>query len=70
MFFKVYRVGKKISDRIFPSFVSSSPYEIIWKHNITVAKLDYETNGDYKITLLNKDGERATQQFSILKAKC
>ncbi len=60
----------KSSAELFASFVSSSPYEIIWQHSVIVARLDYAMNGEYHVKITNEDGERAVQKFSILKAKC
>ena len=67
--FEVTRIGKSISDRVFTSFLSHSPYEIVWKHNIRVSKLDYDTNGPYVIKIRNEDGDTAEQTFTIKKAK-
>lgn len=67
--FKVNRIDKKNSDVFFAPFVSNSPYDIIWKHSIRVPRLGYEENGVYEIEVLNEDGEKTTQRFTLLKAK-
>lgn len=54
---------------MFTSFVSSSPYEIIWKHSIGLVRLDYRMNGVYRIQVANADGERASRLFTIHKAR-
>lgn len=68
--FEVSRKGHEISDRTFATFVSNSPYEIIWKQRIRVSRLHYDVNGLYQIKVANLDGESATQQFLLQKAKC
>ena len=66
--FKVDGMARHKSAKMFTSFVSSSPYEIVWKHGIQLAKLTDEMNGVYRIRVVNKDKERASQDFVIHKA--
>ena len=66
--FRVDGVSAPKTAEMFTSYVSSSPYEIIWRHNIRLARLNTGMNGVYQIRVVNKDGERANQIFTIHKA--
>ena len=55
---------------VLPSFVSNSPYEIVWRHSIRVPMPDLRANGVYQIEVVNRDRELATQRFKIHKADC
>lgn len=66
--FEVDGVSKHKSAEMFTSYVSSSPYEIVWKHSVSLARLDHRMNGVYRVEIANEDGERATQFFTIHKA--
>lgn len=68
--FEVTQDGKSVSDRVITSFLSNSPFDIVWRHTIRLPSLNYRMNGAYMIKVKNEDGQTATQQFSILKAKC
>lgn len=58
------------STPVFPSFVSNSPYEIVWRHNIRVPMPDLSANGVYEIEVVNQEREVASQTFRIHKAEC
>lgn len=67
--FEVSGLSQHKPATMFTSFVSNSPYEIVWLHSISVEQLDYQANGAYRITVINDDQEASTQQFTIHKAK-
>ena len=69
--FRVTEVNRdKYPSKISIVFISSSPYDIVSKHNVSLSWLNYKTSGTYKINIVNKENESATQEFIILKAKC
>ncbi len=68
--FKMTRVPNiSLPDTIFVSSVSNSPYEIIWTYNITLALVDYSTNGVYEILVINVDMETTIQKITIVKTE-
>lgn len=67
--FTVTSVSRGASDLVFPSFLSNSPYEILWQHSVRVAMRGYEANGLYQIEVFNREQQLATQRFTLLKAK-
>lgn len=64
-----FEVNGGVADSIVSSFVSNSPYDIVWKHSILFPRLDYEMNRVYEIRVVNADREQAAQAFTLLKAE-
>ena len=66
--FTVTSVSRGASDLVFPTFVSNSPYDVVWRHSIRVTTLTHRANGVYEIEVFNREMELATQRFTIHKA--